>query len=373
MLSDMENARASYARVEKSSGEIDRGGYPDDTRAANGRHVLFENRREIRGYCFRNPCGLYRKDVARSLTIKTLMFDIPGISLRIREYPVKVRGFRGGGQDAEVREVCVVTADEADRLARENLWRCRTLARRLTRHRPQLEDEAESVALVGLADAVRAFAPDRGRRRPVDDQFGVFAHVVIGRYISNYLYRGEVPKGYRRRPGLPRPAAPGVVSASVLAAGPLGVDAAPPVGREAEWEDLVLALSRLLPGRRGELFRRHYLRARAGDPCGTWRATWAWAATTRTRSTARPWPCSGTTPRRGGCCTPEGGGRTMRPDESAIDLEPAIGPGLRPRPRRRRLCGLPGAVCDPAGPGGRRPAGDGRASPGPLQARPERG
>ena len=195
---------------------------------------------------------------------------------------------------ARVREDDGMTADEADRLARENLWRCRALARRMTRDRPRLADEAESVALVGLATAVQTFVPDRDP----DDNFAAYSHITIRNAILNYLHSGEAPKGYRRRRGLPRPVARGWSPRRCWRTGRRTwtgrvPSAGRPNGRSRSWPCRDSC-------RGGAANCSGAITSTPGvGPCGPWRGTWAWVPTTSTRCIARPWPCCGRAPRRG--------------------------------------------------------------------------
>lgn len=152
---------------------------------------------------------------------------------------------------------------DPDELAAANLWRCEAIARRVTRRRPRDFEEAYSVALVGLAEAIRTFAAGRG-----EGGFGLHAHVTIHSRVLSALH-AAAPKGYRRRMGLPRREAPSVVPLSALAARPPDVaphDSAP--GWATEWEESVLALARQLPPRHGELLRCRFLHADGADAEG---------------------------------------------------------------------------------------------------------
>lgn len=153
--------------------------------------------------------------------------------------------------------VVFADATEADRLAAEHLWRCEAVARRFTRRRPWDYEEAYSAALGGLAEAIRTHIAGQA-----PGGFLLHVKVTIVRRVMNALHAVRRPKGFRTRMGMPRHAAP--------ATQPLvdvGDDRDAP-GWAMEWEDAVLALSRQLPSRHGEMLRARYLHADAADARG---------------------------------------------------------------------------------------------------------
>lgn len=148
---------------------------------------------------------------------------------------------------------------DPEQLAASHLWICRVTARRLTRRWRGDYAEAYSAALAGLAEVIRNYdgAADGGEA----DEFASRAHACIRRRVLSTLHAGA-PKGYRRRMGLTRPETPKVVPLSALGRHqPATDEEEPPVGWAIEWEEDVLALSRRLPPRHGELLRGRYLHA----------------------------------------------------------------------------------------------------------------
>lgn len=149
----------------------------------------------------------------------------------------------------------------ADELARVNLWRCEAVARELTAGRPWDRDEAHSVALVGLAEAIRSFDPAKGDAYlPAARKFEAHAQVTIWSRVFNHLGIQAAPKGYRTADPERRARRPDILA--LPGTGHAAIDAeAPPVGWLAEWEDEVESLSRRLPPRHGEVIRCRLLHA----------------------------------------------------------------------------------------------------------------
>ncbi len=150
---------------------------------------------------------------------------------------------------------------DPEQLAANNLWRCRTVSHQLTRRRPRDFDESLSVALVGLADAVRTYEP----RYDAGGGFGPYVNRLIRNAVINYL-KGQDCTGYRRRQPSGRMEGDAVIlddgSSRECLAGE------PPVGWAMEWEDFVHALCLRLPGRKADVIRVKYLHADAQDPEG---------------------------------------------------------------------------------------------------------
>ena len=169
-----------------------------------------------------------------------------------------------------------MTGLDADRLARANLWRCPVIAQWMTRRRPWLRDEAESVGLVALAEAIRDFDPNRGTlTREISTRFAAYADHSIRNRIVMFLRLGVMPKGYRSRDAsrrAKRPEVTGLAEAGSWAIEPPA--AAGPVGWEIEWGEHVDALADRLPAEHGAVFRRRLLDADAqtftavGEPLG---------------------------------------------------------------------------------------------------------
>lgn len=149
--------------------------------------------------------------------------------------------------------------EDREALARSLLPRARAIARNLSRHRPWEYDEAESVAVAAIAEVLRGFDPARGvgtARQRLERH----ANMTIGNRVVNAL-RADRPKGKGRSPLL---ATARPVELSSLPGAERAIEAdEDPVGWALDAEDGVMALSRALPPRHGELVRTRYLRADA--------------------------------------------------------------------------------------------------------------
>lgn len=156
---------------------------------------------------------------------------------------------------------------DPERLAEANLWRCRVIALRMTRRRRRDFEEAHSVALVGLAEAVGVYCAEGDGPRAMG--FAPFVNKRIAGRILDF-FKAERPKGQTRRLGhLPLLTGEMPVHLSALPDGVPPADAGYlPVGWELEWEDFVIALSRRLPRQHGAFLRWRYLHADAATDRG---------------------------------------------------------------------------------------------------------
>lgn len=150
--------------------------------------------------------------------------------------------------------------DDREALAAANLGRCEGIARKMTRRRPWDYDEAYSVALVALDEAIRK-SPVTAETVVPEEYFGNHADHIISWRVADHLRRDR-PKGYRSsRERKTQGFCPAVYSADLADHDP--ADDRLPVGWEVDSEDFVLALSRRLPRRDQEVFRVAYLHAAA--------------------------------------------------------------------------------------------------------------
>lgn len=136
-------------------------------------------------------------------------------------------------------------------LAEMQIPRCAGIARNQTRSRPWDRDEAESVAVAAVDEALRTFEPKRGKGS-YRARWRRHADKTCGDRVRDYL------RSVKRRPTVPL-----TDHAAESAASPatLDPDREPRVGWYIEYEDWVLALSRQLSPRHGETLRGRYLHA----------------------------------------------------------------------------------------------------------------